>query len=340
EGEEAFEGIGAAFVADGQASVTGQPGDAAFDDPAVAAQFLAGLDADASQAGHNSPSLQPDSAFGTVVCLVAVQLAGLAAARSAAGPDRGDGAHQGLDSEPVRGGGRGNAGGQGQSAPVGEHMQLRARLASVDRIRSGHSAPLFRPHRGGIHHGPGPVDQPLTAQVGGHPPRWIRAHNPASVHRRNHRCAVGTFTPNDCGNHRQAHPLVSTYTIAVNTLRASAGARPPLCGRSPACGISGSTSSQSSSGTNRCDNASTTHDDLALNTDQDPNETRSKAEAELDEARDRVKAAAKTMRDLMVRLRKNLVDTLRGYFDADTAQHLANRLNDPGDPFDQDRLAE
>src|SRR5690606_6860933 len=143
--EEAFEGIGAAFVADGQASVTGQPGDAAFDDPAVAAQFLAGLDADASQAGHNSPSLQPDSAFGTVVCLVAVQLAGLAAARSAAGPDRGDGAHQGLDSEPVRGGGRGNAGSQGQSAPVGEHMQLRARLASVDRIRSGHSAPPFSP---------------------------------------------------------------------------------------------------------------------------------------------------------------------------------------------------
>ncbi len=143
EGEEAFEGIGAAFVADGQASVTGQPGDAAFDDPAVAAQFLAGLDADASQAGHNSPSLQPDSAFGTVVCLVAVQLAGLAAARSAAGPDRGDGVDQGLDSEPVRGVGRGNAGGQGQSAPVGEHMQLRARLASVDRIRSGHSAPLF-----------------------------------------------------------------------------------------------------------------------------------------------------------------------------------------------------
>src|SRR5690606_7582398 len=103
----------------------------------------------------------------------------------------------------------------------------------------------------------------------------IRAHNPASVHRRNHRCAVGTFTPNDGGTHRQAHPLVSTYTIAVNTLRASAGARPPPCGRSPACGISGSTSSQSSSGTNRCDNASTTDDDLALNTDQDPNETRS-----------------------------------------------------------------
>src|SRR5690606_10812835 len=41
--------------------------------------------------------------------------------------------------------------------------------------------------------------------------------------------------------------------------------------------ISGSTSSQSSSGTNRCDNASTTDDDLALNTDQDPNETRAKA---------------------------------------------------------------
>src|SRR5690606_25059607 len=143
--EEAFEGIGAAFVADGQASVTGQPGDAAFDDPAVAAQFLAGLDADASQAGHNSPSLQPDSAFGTVVCLVAVQLAGLAAARSAAGPDRGDGAHQGLDREPVRGGGRAKASRQGLAAPAGEHVQRRAPRASL--ARGPGCRPL--PHRHG-----------------------------------------------------------------------------------------------------------------------------------------------------------------------------------------------
>lgn len=81
--------------------------------------------------------------------------------------------------------------------------------------------------------------------------------------------------------------------------------------------------------------------DLKANPDSKAAQTAvRKAEAELDEARDRVKAAAKTMRDLMVRLRKNLADTLRSYFDADTAQHLANRLNDPGDPFDQDRLAE
>src|SRR5690606_1746158 len=79
--------------------------------------------------------------------------------------------------------------------------------------------------------------------------------------RTHQRCAGGTLPTNDGGSHRQAHPLVSTYTIAVNTIRGFAGARPPPCGRSLTSGIKGSTSSHNSSGTNRHDNASTTMDD-------------------------------------------------------------------------------
>ncbi len=50
------------------------------------------------------------------------------------------------------------------------------------------------------------------------------SNTPAATHPVNRRCAVGTVTPNEGGRCRHAHPLVSTYTIAVNTARSSAGA--------------------------------------------------------------------------------------------------------------------
>lgn len=48
----------------------------------------------------------------------------------------------------------------------------------------------------------------------------IRRQSPASVYSVKVRCAVGAVTPNDGGRCRQAQPLVSTNTIAVNTARA------------------------------------------------------------------------------------------------------------------------
>ena len=51
EGEEGAEEAGVAFVAYGQASVSGEPGDGAFDLPAVSAEAFAGVDAAAGDAG-------------------------------------------------------------------------------------------------------------------------------------------------------------------------------------------------------------------------------------------------------------------------------------------------
>ncbi|SFQ26930.1 hypothetical protein SAMN04489713_125119 [Actinomadura madurae] len=78
-----------------------------------------------------------------------------------------------------------------------------------------------------------------------------RGHSPALVQAVNRRCAVGTLTPNSPGRCRHAHPLVSTYTIAVNTARSSTGAVPPPCRRGVNSGINGSTIARNSSGTNR-----------------------------------------------------------------------------------------
>ena len=141
-------------------------------------------------------------------------------------------------------------------------MDLRAGLASVDRARTGQGSPLFAR-----------TDAPSSTARDQSIRPWLpnssrttrcnRRHRPVLVHSANRRCAVGTVTPNEGGNSRHGHPLVSTYTTAVNTARSSTGARPPPCGRTENDGINGSTKTHNSSGTNRRDNASTTTDDHA-----------------------------------------------------------------------------
>jgi hypothetical protein len=50
---------GFAFVADGEAPVSGEPGDRAFDDPAVPAEFLSGFDALAGDARDDPALAEP-----------------------------------------------------------------------------------------------------------------------------------------------------------------------------------------------------------------------------------------------------------------------------------------
>ncbi|MDH6288243.1 hypothetical protein M2275_003149 [Rhodococcus opacus] len=47
--------------------------------------------------------------------------------------------------------------------------------------------------------------------------RCSLSNTPVAAQTVNLRCAVGTVTPNERGRCHHAHPLVSTYTIAVNT---------------------------------------------------------------------------------------------------------------------------
>jgi hypothetical protein len=106
EGEEGEEVFGFAFVAQGEAAVSGEPGHGAFDDPAVPAEFLAGLDAFAGDADLDSAVADPAPQVGLVVGLVGVQLGGLAPAWAAPGLDRRDCHDQGLEGMDVVGVGR------------------------------------------------------------------------------------------------------------------------------------------------------------------------------------------------------------------------------------------
>ncbi len=132
-----------------------------------------------------------------------------------------------------------------------QHVDLRSGLASIDRARLGHGAPLFfaRTDAASItaRHQLMKPSLPSSSRT----VRCSRRHRPASVQTVNRRCAVGTVTPNDGGSIRHAQPLVSTNTTAVNTARSSTGAVPPPWARGSNLGNKGSTSAHNPSGTRR-----------------------------------------------------------------------------------------
>lgn len=79
--------LGFLFVAAVEASAAGQPGDGSFDDPAVAAKPLRGLDASSGDAVAYAASTKPSPQVVVIVALVRVQLRRSPPARAAAGTD-------------------------------------------------------------------------------------------------------------------------------------------------------------------------------------------------------------------------------------------------------------
>lgn len=96
--------------------------------------------------------------------------------------------------------------------------------------------PSFRPHAGPVDGYMAPVEQALAAE-------FVQEHvaqlaPPPDLGPLAETAVRGLERqPNDGGRSRQAHPLVRTYTIAVNTARAHIGAVPSPCGRGWNTGI-------------------------------------------------------------------------------------------------------
>ena len=244
---------GVALVAQGQPPVPGEPGDGALDDPAVPAQFLAGFDSFTGDAGGDAPVAEPSAQVSLVIGLVRMELGRPAAARAAARADGRDSPDQGFKGESVVDVGGGSRDGQREAAAVGQDVDLRAGLAPVNRAGTGQGAPFLARTQAASTMARDQSIRPWEPSSS-RTARWIRGQAPALVHWAKRRCAVWNGTPKEGGRSRQAQPLVSTYTIAVNTWRSGKGAVPPPWGRGRNCGRCGCTSSQSSSGTSRIDN--------------------------------------------------------------------------------------
>jgi hypothetical protein len=249
EGEE----VGAlSFVSEGEPTVAEEPGDRPFDLPAVPAEPFAGLDTGAGDARDDVAFPQPGQVLGGVVRLVRPELGWAAPARSATGSRCGYPADQRLERVDVVGVGRGDSDSERDALSIGDDVQFAAILAAISRIPPGQRSPFFARTEAASTIAEVQSNSPL-APNSSRTLRCSRRHRPSSVHAANRRCAVAGDTPNVSGRCRQAHPLVSTYTTAVNAARSSTGAVPPPCGRGANDGSNGATSPHSSSGTSRCD---------------------------------------------------------------------------------------
>ena len=142
--QERLQDVGATLIADGQAPVGQQPGQGAFDLPAVAAQPLAGLHPTPGDPRADAPAAQRPPTGQIVVALVGVQLGRSPAGSTgpAAWPDdRWDGIHQLLQELGVVGVGGRQPHGQRDAVGVDHQVVLGAWLAPVDRIRAGQFPP-------------------------------------------------------------------------------------------------------------------------------------------------------------------------------------------------------
>lgn len=160
----------------------------------------------------------------------------------------GDCLDQGLEGKAVVGVGGRDRSDQWQPLGVGQDVKLGAGFASVHRVRPDELAPFFARTEAESTRA---ADQSIAPAEPSRSRTSMRRrrHNPDLVQAANRRCAMAGLTPKQGGNRRQAHEVVSAYTIAVNTFRSATGAVPPPCRRGRNAGISGAAISHSPSGT-------------------------------------------------------------------------------------------
>ena len=231
--------VASAFVACDEPAEAVDPGEGAFDDPPVAAQLLAGLDAASCDAESDPATAARLSAPPMVVSLVGVELVRSASRPAGLATDRRDAVEQFLKRHTIVGVGTGQDEGERKAVPVGDQVALRAEPASVGRVRPCLVTPLLA------------ATDALSMQAR---PQSIRSA--ARSRRSNSRCSASQ-TPNSCQSRRRRQhvmpdphpissgsishwmPVRSTNRIPVKAARSDTRGLPPR-GRGGAGGNSGS----------------------------------------------------------------------------------------------------
>ena len=158
------------FVAQGESAVSGEPGQGAFDFPAVSTEAFAGVDSTAGDAGRDCALTQPGAMFGRVVGLIGAELGRPAASGAAAGADRGnanDHGDEGLAVVQVR---TGHADDKRDAFGVGQDVNLSSRSWPGPRGPGRSEIPLFRSDARSVENGRGPVQIPAAAEAVQHGP--------------------------------------------------------------------------------------------------------------------------------------------------------------------------
>jgi hypothetical protein len=134
--------VGSAFVAGAQSLEGVQPGEAAFDDPAVSAEAGAVGGAAAGDAWGDAAGAQQPPVLVVVVAAVGEQLSGASAGSAASAADRWDGVEERDELGDVVAVAPGQRDGERDAAGVADQMVLGAGSPAVDRRRADVVPPL------------------------------------------------------------------------------------------------------------------------------------------------------------------------------------------------------
>jgi hypothetical protein len=240
--------VGSPLVADRQAPKASQPGQRAFHDPAIAAQFLAALDALARDPHLDVPLRQSLPTPQHVVRLICMQLRWSFAWPTAPSSDRRNRVQQRLEVDAVMAVGRSQQDRERNAVSLDDQMPLRARFALVGGIRTDLLAPLFA--------GILALSRLARLQsIWSAAPSWSskawwsRSQTPASCQSRNRRQQVTPLPqPISSGSISHGMPDLRTKMIPVKAARSGTRGRPPF-GFGGSGGSSGSMISHNSSET-------------------------------------------------------------------------------------------
>ena len=236
------------LVANGQPAETAEPGQGAFNDPAVPSQSLGAVDPAPGDPRLNGAPAQRPAAMREIVALISMQF-GRPPLRSAdAVADWRHRVDQLFEEAAVVDVCRGEPDSEWDTSGIGDQVALRPRSAAIGWIGTGLLTPLLA----------GTEALSRQARLQSMTPalpkrssrtRWSLSHTPASCqscNRRQH--VIPDPQPISCGSISQGKPLFSTNRMPVSAARCGIGGRPPFgFGRSG--GSSGSIRVHNSSGT-------------------------------------------------------------------------------------------
>src|SRR3954466_5870038 len=164
---ESLEDVGASLVADGQSTEAAEPGQSAFDDPAMSSQTLAALDAAPGDAIADPSPAQGTRAARQVIGLIGVELVRALAGPSPTLADRRHSIDQLVKDAAVMNVCRSDPESEGDTLGVGDNVALGPGAATIGRIGAGLFAPPFCRDGGAVHAGTAPVNGMRPAQAVG-----------------------------------------------------------------------------------------------------------------------------------------------------------------------------
>ena len=231
--------IDASLVADGETPEAIEPGEGAFDDPAIAAETLAGLDAAPGDARRDASLPAGAAAAAMIIGLVRVQLSRPAPRPAALAADRWDRIEHLLEGHAVMHIGPGQGERERDTVTVRDEVAFRAGTAPIGRVRPGRGTPFFAA-MAELSSAARLQSMRLASCKRRSNSRCNRSQTPAACQSRRRRQQVTPEPqPISRGNISQGMPLRSTNRMPVSAARAEIGGRPPF-GRGRGGGSKGS----------------------------------------------------------------------------------------------------